>query len=155
MNFINRKAPQKSFTILELLIVIAIMAILGTAGVSVYRNYVKSVELESTAKVIISDLKSIRSKAMTGEDNLKWGIRFINSTNDYYELFSTPTDYGGASVKTSTFLPKAVAFSTPGEGTNLDIIFSKISGTTNSTSVIISSEGKTRTINVTSQGNIF
>ena len=146
---------KNGFSLLELLIVISVIVILGTTGVNFYRNYVKSVELESTAKIIVSDLKTARAKAMTGEDNLKWGAHFVNGANDYYELFSTATDYGGASVKMTVFLPKAVSFSAPGEGVNLDVIFSKISGTATNSSVIVSSEGQTRTVTVTALGNIF
>ncbi len=151
----EKRISKGGFTLFELLLIMAIIVILGTTGVGFYRNYVKSVEVKSAGQMITADLKSARAKAMTGEDGLKWGAHFINGPDDYYEVFSTDSDYSGASVKTTTFLPKAVMFSIPGEGSSLDIIFSKISGTATDTAVVVSSEGQTVTITVTSQGSIF
>lgn len=145
---------RKGISVLELLIVVTIFVILGVTGVSFYRNYVKIAELESTAKIITSDLKSVRAKAMAGEDDSKWGVRFVNGASDYYDIFSTASDYNSGSVKTTVFLPKAVEFSTPGEGINLDVIFNKISATSTDASVAVSSEGKTETVTVTAEGSV-
>lgn len=148
---------SRGFSLLELLLVIAILAILATLGFGFFRGFTKNVELDSTAKTIVSDLRDARGKAMSGEDSRKWGIRFINASDDYYEFFSTPTDYSDASksVKNTAYLARGVSFSSPSEGQNSDVIFGKITGTSTAAAIIIVSESRSKTINITASGNIY
>lgn len=145
------------FSLLELLIVVAILSIIAVAGSSFYRNFGKTVVLSSSAQMIASDLKQVRSNSMIGNGGLLWGVHFVNSTNDYYELFSTPTDYsnGAKSVVVTNYLPAGVTFSDPTEGNTKDIIFSKITGNSNTATVSVASEGNTQTVNVTIIGTIY
>lgn len=147
----------KGFTLLELLIVIAILAVLSSIGIGEYRNYVKNVELEEAGKILSYDLVAARTKAAAGEDQRKWGIRLVNSSSQYYLLFSTPTDFSDAqkTVKATTTLTGNIVFSTPSSGNSLDIIFSKIQATTTTTSASLTVEGKTKTITINSNGSIY
>lgn len=147
---------NKGFTLLEVLIVLAIVVLLGSMSVGFYINYSKNVEINSVANIMIFDLKQAQSKSMIGEGGFKWGIHFVNGATDYYEIFSTPTDYSdGVKVIISTnYLSNGVTFSSPGSGSSTDIIFNKISGGTSGTSVVVISQSNTRTISVSSIGNI-
>jgi len=156
----NVKCLPKGFSLLELLIVIAIITIISSAGAGFYRGFSKDVELSSTAQVIAADLRQMQAKSMAGESALKWGVHFVNGNTDphYYETFSTPTDYNSASkdVTATTTLAKAVTFSEPTIGAiTKDIIFSKISGTTTATTIVIGSEGKSQTVTISSIGTIY
>lgn len=143
----------RGFSLLELLIVIAIIAIIAVVGSDSYRNYVKTVELRTTARTIVADLGQVRSKAMTGDGGYKWGVHFINGTDDYYELFSTDGTY--STTTATTTLSKSITFSSPTEGNTTNIIFNKISGTTTAATVIITSEGATQTVTVNETGAIY
>lgn len=147
---------SRGFSLLELLIVIAIIALLAGAGAGFYRNIVKNIEIQSVAKVLAGDLRHMRSKSMIGENGLKWGAHIVNVNGDshYYVLFSTATNYAGGTALATTTLSSGVAFSDPSAGTSKDIIFTKITGTTTPATIVLTSEGSTQTINVTSIGTI-
>lgn len=154
----NFRAMQKGFSLLEILIVVAILAVLARTGVGYYRNAVRSISTDTFTEQLIFDSKQMRSKAMAGEGSLRWGVHLVNGASDYYELFSTPTNYAGANTTATTtvYLPSGIFFSDPLSGTNKDIIFTGISGTTTATTTIITNnEGRTKTINIGSQGTIY
>lgn len=146
----------RGISLLEILIVVAIIALLGAAGAGVFRNTVKGIELEETARTLIADLKDVRAKALSGEDDLRWGIHAVNDTNDYYELFSTPTNYADAAktVSVTTTFSGGTSFSDPVSGSK-DIIFSKGGGTTTASSLAVTAEGRTITITITAQGAVY
>lgn len=147
---------QTGFTLLELMLVIAILVILATMSRDFFGSFVPGAQLEDNAKTIIYDLRNTRDKAMNGQDSRLWGIHFINGTSDYYEIFSTPTDYNDVAktVILSSYLKNNIIFNSPAESSSLDIIFSKISGQVASSSVIIKTGNNTRTISIGAQGLI-
>lgn len=150
---------QNGFSLLELLIVVAIIALLGAAGSGYYRGFVKTVELQSVSKTLAEDLRYARSKSMIGEGGVKWGAHMVNTSggSQYYELFSTPTNYAdaGKAVISTTTLSVGLTFSDPIAGANKDIIFTKISGTTTATTVAVVSEGKYATTTVVGIGTVY
>ncbi|MEI6580669.1 MAG: hypothetical protein WCO07_00685 [bacterium] len=147
---------KKGFTILEVLIVFATLVVISVAGSGFYKNYSKNVEINTTAQTISAELRQMQSKSMTGEGGLKWGIHFINGSSQYYELFSTPTDYDDASkvIISTNYLPIGITFSDPAASSSKDIIFSRITGLASSSSISITASGVTQTISVTSVGTV-
>lgn len=148
---------QQGFTLLELVLVMGILAVITTVGFGYYRNFARSIELESTSTVLMSDLKTAQAKSMAGTDNRKWGIHTVNGASDYYEVFSTPTTYTDpvASVSETIYLPSGISFSSPGEGVTRDILFSKITGTTAPASLSLTFESTTRDITIKGVGVIY
>lgn len=147
---------SRGFTLLELLIVVAIMSLLAAAGSGFYNGMVKNIQVESTAKILAADLRQMRSKSMIGDGNANWGAHVVNVNggNQYYELFSTPTNYAGGTIIGTTTLSKGIVFSDPSIGTSKDIIFSKISGTTTPTTVTFSRENSSQIISISGIGTI-
>jgi prepilin-type N-terminal cleavage/methylation domain-containing protein len=147
---------KRGFTLLEIMLVLAVVVIISSIGIDFYTNYGKGVEISSVAQIIISDLKQAQAKTMIGEGNFRWGIHFVNTTTDKYEIFSTPTDYsdGGKVILATNFLGSGVKFSDPTEGLSKDIIFNKVTGGASASSVSINSSNITKIISVSSIGNI-
>lgn len=148
---------QKGFTLLEVILIMGILAILTTVGFGYYRNFARSIELESATNTLIADLKTAQAKSMAGTDNRKWGIHIVNGASDYYEMFSTPTTYADAtaSVSETTYLPNGVVFSSPAEGNTRDVLFTKITGTATASSVSLNFESTTRMITIKGVGTIY
>ena len=148
---------MRGFSLLEILMVVAILAILGVSGVGYYRNFAKNVESKNFSQALVSDLKYARSFSTSGENSLKWGVHAVNGTSDYYEIFSTPTNYADASksVTSTTTLPQGVSWVSPAESASKDIIFTRISGTTTADTLIINSESGNTTVTVTSLGVVY
>jgi len=145
----------RGFTLLELLLIIALLAILAVGGAGMYRNFGKNVELSSTAQNIAADLRLMQSKAMSGEGGYKWGVRFVSnvSGSDYYLLFST--DGTRSTTTATTTLTSGIAFSDPKAGYK-DVIFNKISGSISAaTTTTIILENITSTTTVSTTGAIY
>src|SRR3989344_5914102 len=125
---------QRGFTLLELLLVIAVSVLLGTLALRELNlgGSARAQVLDGARQQAISELTLARDRALRGEDERKWGIHFVNGTDDYYELFSTPTNYADmdTTVREVTYLPNGVTLTDPAESGTLDIIFNGISGTT-------------------------
>ena len=158
MNHEIHDSRRNGFTLLEMMIALAITMLLAVAGIGFYRNFSKSVELDATARNMIADLRNARVKAMGGEDQMKWGIRFRNGTpDDDYQLFSTPTNYASAStsIKDTTILKGGIAFTSPSSGNNTDVIFDRVYGSTTPATVSIASENNSKTITITALGTIY
>jgi prepilin-type N-terminal cleavage/methylation domain-containing protein len=148
---------NRGFSLLELLMVVAIMALLGAAGIGYYRNYAKNIEITTTSHLIIENLKSVRSRAMAGEGGVRWGVHFVNGAADYYELYSTPTSYADAAtvIASSEYLPGGITFSDPSNAATKDILFSGISGMTSGTTVSLITQTESATITVTAIGTVY
>lgn len=155
-NFPVSSSTKRGFSLLEILLVLGIIAVLGSTSIGIYRNFVKNVELKTVTQGIRADLKTARSKAQAGEENYKWGIRFANSTQDYYEVFSTPTDYAdaGKQIRETIYLRGGVTFSNPTESNNKDVIFARISGTTTEATITAIFDGQAESVSVGATGAV-
>lgn len=151
----------RGFTLLEVLLVMAILVVLSTIGSTTYWGFYKKTELNSTVEAIKFDLKRAQGNAMSGINGVKWGVHYVNTNaGNYYELFSSPTVYGDVSttIDAMAFLPKGIVFIDPIVSSTKDIIFNKIRGTTvTSTSITIFSSvtSETRLITINAAGTAY
>ncbi|MEW6617535.1 MAG: prepilin-type N-terminal cleavage/methylation domain-containing protein [Patescibacteria group bacterium] len=153
-----KERNDAGLSLLEVLIVIGILGIITAVGSGIFKEFVKNTEIDSVKNKIIFDLKQAQGKAMAGDSGLVWGVYFVNSTDDYYQIFSTPTNYASASttIQESYYLPGQIYFSAP-TSTPVEVLFQKIRGTVSGTSTIIlvSSSTPTSTIIVAPSGLIY
>lgn len=132
---------MKGFTLLELLLVMAILAILASFGFGFYYNFQLDVKINEEADRIKYVLRQTQQNAISGEYNSKWGVRFVNATtsipdNRYYDVFYGNTYENGTSTD-RYYLAQGVDFVSPASSSTLDVIFNKRNGNSASSSDIV------------------
>ena len=129
---------NKGFTLLELILVIGILAILGTAGFGIYFNFQLNIKVEEEGNKIQSILRQAQQKAISGEENSQWGIRFVYSQTgfQYYDIF-WGTSYLTGTTTEKFYLPSGVEFTNPLASSTIDIIFNKRTGEVATSSPVI------------------
>ncbi len=133
---------SNGFSLLELLISIAIIGFLGAIGFVFMANYRGSVSLDSEANKLTSYLRQTQNRAMTGEDLSSWGIHFVNPSGeggDYYAIFKG-VSYSSTGTVETIYLSKNAKFNNPTDNTSKDVVFQRITGTTSSSTITIASK---------------
>lgn len=150
---------ERGLTLIELMLVLGIFTIIAGVATVQLAGFQRGTVLESAAKDIVSALRLAHDKAMLGEDGDvngqgdAWGIRFANGASDTYASFFGAA-YNVNNVKETAYLSPPLVFTAPTEGNNTDVIFTKLSGTTTSSTITISNDGQTKTITVDASGRI-
>jgi|GEM_PF-1067318 len=115
------------FTLFEVLIVLAFMAVMGAVGLGYYFNYFRQTTLKTTADEITAFLYETQQKSVGQQDGSQWGVHFENPADGvpFYASFKGLTYTEPVDKK---FLDNALDFAYPANGESADIIFSKING---------------------------
>ncbi len=127
---------KKGFTLIEVIVVVAISAILALVGVETIIGFQKNAILESTAKELVSTIRTAQNKSLAGEllsgevlqpnDLPKYGVNF--STNSY-TLFR---DYIGVGSSAIEVYPIDTQLKlTP----STQVVFNRVSGTSSPTNL--------------------
>jgi len=167
------RISSPAFTLIELLIVIAIIGILTAITIPSFSNFNNKQRLSQAAKQIKNDLRSAQNRAINGikdsDDNKVWGIQFA-SPNVYSYTLYTCSELDTAQ---SPCLCSDQVFTTTKSLANTFVIdvsatsifvFDEISGAVcdsssllgvgASSSVDLSLSGSTRTVTVSAGGKI-
>ena len=152
---------MRGFSLIELVISIAVISIIAATATLNLTNYRKTIALESAAESIIGELRLTQNKAASGEDGNKdgqadnWGVRFSNSTNDKYEIFYG-NSYNPANVVETIYLPSSIVFTDPSDSLSKEVVFTKTSGTTTAASLTIATRdnSQTKTITIDKNGRV-
>ena len=111
-----------SFTLVEILIVVGIIAILASFSFSVGLNFYKSQQLETQAQEILQTLRRAQSKAMAIELDSPFGVYFDN-VNKKYILFKGDSYSPGEPYNEEFDLPAIITLSGLSE-----VVFLKLEG---------------------------
>jgi len=127
-------SPRQSsgFTIIEVLLTVAIMAILSAISVGSYLSTHRRTLLDSTSQEMTVYLRFAQQKALSQEEGQDWGIHFENPSSGagFYALFFG-NPYNSGNVRERIYLPGGIKYLVPSPGLTIDVIFERLSGTPN------------------------
>jgi prepilin-type N-terminal cleavage/methylation domain-containing protein len=128
--------PKQGFTLVELLIVIAISLIVLAAAVPIYGNLQGTAQLNDVTSGIIQATRTARERSMNRLDNSSHGVYIDIATGDDSYVLYQGDSYAtrDSSYDRSTTLDTAIVLSTTISGA--DINFSKGLGIPNNTGTI-------------------
>lgn len=127
----------RGYTLLEVLIAIAVIAILSAAGIGYFRSSIVQVAAGSTMKSFVADIKAARGRAMAGDRGVAWGVRAI-PTAQTWEFYATGTrSYSADTFMTETHtLPIGVSWIDPSIVPK-SVEFAPITGMTTTTTFVL------------------
>ncbi|MBI5466173.1 MAG: prepilin-type N-terminal cleavage/methylation domain-containing protein [Candidatus Kerfeldbacteria bacterium] len=122
----------RGFSLVEILLAIAILAILASMGFIMFGGYQRRTELDTSARQIAAILRRAQGKAVSGENDKPWGVRFnVDPTNSYVLYRDDGSGYAAATQKETLSLGgyvKIAAVTIQGAGN--EVLFQKRTGTT-------------------------
>ena len=143
---------NKGVTLIELLIAIAIMAIISAAAIPIYGNLQVSSQINENTTLIIQTTKTARQNSISRVNDLSHGVKFLTDSFVLYQ----GTDYNTRLADYDRLIPLSSSLSLSTTFTNNEINFSRSLGTPNETGIITinHSLGKTKTIQINKFGTI-
>ena len=91
------KLSKRGFTLIEILVVVAIMGILMAGAIPSFNSYNRGQVLAQAAKGVRSDLRMAQNFSISGAEGKVWGLHLSNGTAAYYLFKCTPGTPNGAS----------------------------------------------------------
>lgn len=82
---------QKGFTIIELLLVIAMISLISALSVSFYARFITQNAVANTQDQLVGDFRKAQIYAMEGKLYSNWGVNFVSSTIVLYQGSSYAT----------------------------------------------------------------
>ncbi len=148
---------NKGFTLIEIIVVVAIFLILGALAVPELRYFQAQTTLNDDAKAIINILRLSQNKTLASEGATNYGVHFENKS---YVLFAGSTYSATATTNVLYNLsPKIEIYEINFNGDGQEIVFNRITGTTSQYGAVklrlTDSPGQTKTISVDETGQIF
>jgi prepilin-type N-terminal cleavage/methylation domain-containing protein len=124
---------RKGFTLIEIMIVISMIAVIGTIATLNLFGKRSTADLTSTTQDMAALLRQAQSDSLSEKQGASWGVHFDNTdpSHPFYSLFSTTNaTYASSSEVGHYTLPSDMCYvtSTVSSGGTLDIIFSQVSG---------------------------
>lgn len=146
----------RGFTVIEVLIVIAITGILATITFTTFTNVYRTHALDKTRTTAISILEQARSNSMASKNSQRFGVHFATTT---ITLFQGNSYTAGSSTNSVfTVSPYVLLSDIDLNGGGNEVVFGRLIGTTTHygtlTYTLSTDTSKTKTITVYATGII-
>ncbi len=144
-----QKKSGAGFTLIEVLIVIAIFSLLAGFGLLISMDFWRSYSFSSERTIAVSVLQKARTQSMINLDQAPHGVR-IDSTG--YTIFEGASYVPGALL--NEVITKQPAIAITCTLSPCDIIFGQLSGTSTPSTVTISDGQRSANITINNEGRI-
>lgn len=140
---------QRGYTLIEMLLSVAILSLLTGISLPVYESFVRRNDLDLTAQSVVSSIRRAGTYAEAVHGDSTWGVRFLATEVTLFKGASYVAR--DSNYDESLPLPPSIGISGVSE-----IVFSKLSGTPNTSGTItlIGTTSDTRTITVNTKGMV-
>lgn len=160
MNLRLGNEKNKSFTLIELLIVLSTIIIVLVVSIPAFKNFQKKSTLESLTDEIINTLRFSQNKTLASEKSGQYGVYFddINTPNQYILFKGTSFTLRDPAFDETHKFPDNVKIYQINFGGGKEIVFKKVTGETNVSGNIliglISDGSQLRTIYIENSGKV-
>jgi prepilin-type N-terminal cleavage/methylation domain-containing protein len=139
----NLITAQRGYTVIELLLVIAIILVLGVAATPFLSRFYLQTNLDTTEQILVSSIRKAQSYSMDGKDGLPWGVCLTGGAIRVFE-----TSCASPTIKEDYTIPTTISIS--GLST---ITFSSSRGEPSATiSATVSSQIGTHSVQINTAG---
>jgi prepilin-type N-terminal cleavage/methylation domain-containing protein len=129
---------KAGFTLIEILLVMAILAILSSGVFMWLGEYRNATEVDSASKSMVSALRTAQSFSVSGKDSKSWGVYFDGINNKFIFFRNEEDGFDGTgpnlvTEKEENILSSFVKLSNislNNNGANKGVVFSKTKGAT-------------------------
>jgi prepilin-type N-terminal cleavage/methylation domain-containing protein len=118
---------QSAFTLIEVLVVVAVSAVIATGGFVMFSGYQKNQNIKLTLSELTATIRDIQKRSVTQENGKQWGIRLSNGTAHSFQTWSGLSYASGTPDQTYS-LKRNVQFGNPPSGFTTDLIFQAMTG---------------------------
>lgn len=144
-NNLTMKQQSQGFSLIELLLVITIIALLGTAILPVGSSFLIRNHLKNKTNEVVSSLRLAQINTLAGKENSQWGLYI--SANKIIMFKGSSYAVPGTSFDQSYDIPASITI------TQTEIVFDKLTGNPNTTAnIAISSNLDSHTVSVNEVG---
>jgi prepilin-type N-terminal cleavage/methylation domain-containing protein len=140
---------RRGFTLIEIILVIAIITILGSFGLVVGMDAYRGYSYRSERNVFVSALQKARIAAMTNINEAKHGVH-VDAAAKTYTIFQG-NDYGTRTQALDQVITASGAVTFSGV---TDVVFDQLSGMTTAGTVTIADGVRTTVISLNNEGQI-
>jgi prepilin-type N-terminal cleavage/methylation domain-containing protein len=147
-------ASERAFTLLEMLIVMALIAIVVSISVPMFQAYARNTNFKSGVREISSDFFAMKERAIA--ENRFYRISF-NTTDGTYTLeqgASTGTPYTTVQTKNLTAFGDGIVISSASFGGAASVLFAP-RGTCSAGTVVLTNGSKTGTVGTYVTGKTY
>lgn len=150
-----KKTQQSGFTLIEILIAVAIMVLLSALTIAAFSTLNKQVSLDTTSQNILSVLRRARSQTLASENESTYGVHFETSK---YVLFKGTSYTNGAAYNKEFNLSETEIYAVTLAGGVSDVVFDRIRGTTSQSGTVSTrlslDTSKTNTVSIDPSGQV-
>ncbi len=148
----NKNKRRSAFTLMEILIVVALISILAVSSLPIYGNFQGTAQLNETSAMLVQTVRQARELSFVRFSNTNYGVKFLPSSYILYQ----GTSYASRTTSTDQVFALATSLSLTTTLSNNEVNFSRGVGAPNSNgSVLLQNINLgTKTILINSAGMI-